>query len=82
MAGFAIYQADGLPHPDIWIINASRDPEDGTAIRLLLNQPPDATVRVGYGHGADPYCNVVDETDLPLCAFEPMAETVRNLSSF
>lgn len=69
IAGFGIYQADGLPHPDCWLINASRDPEDGTAIRLLLNKPADATVWVGYGRGADPYCNVVDASDMPLSAF-------------
>ena len=72
IAGFGIYQSNGEPHPDCWIINASRDPENGTAIRLLLSQPADATVRVGYGRGADPCCNLTDEADLPLCAFWPM----------
>ena len=68
MAGFGIYRTDGSSHPDCWVINASRDPHDGTAIRLLLNKPADASGRVGYGRGADPYCNAVDEADLPLAA--------------
>jgi sialate O-acetylesterase len=68
MAGFGIYQTDGKRHPDCWIINASRDPQDGTAIRLLLNKPADSSTIVGYGRGADPYCNVVDEADMPLAA--------------
>lgn len=32
---------------------------------------PDATVRVGYGLGLDPRCDLVDEADMPLCAFLP-----------
>ena len=69
IAGFGIYQSDGMPHPECWMINASRDLQDGTAIRLLLNKPADATVWVGYGRGADPYCNMVDASDMPLSAF-------------
>ena len=68
MAGFGIYQTDGKRHPDCWIIHALRDPQDGTAIRLLLNKPADSSTIVGYGRGADPYCNVVDEADMPLAA--------------
>lgn len=68
MSGFGIYQTDGKRHPDCWIINVSRDSQDGTDIRLLLNKPADSSTVVGYGRGADPYCNVVDESDLPLAA--------------
>ncbi len=68
MAGFGIYQPDGSKHSDCWIIHASRDPQDATAIRLLLNKPADSSAIVGYGRGADPYCNVVDEADMPLAA--------------
>lgn len=68
MAGFGIYRADGAAHPDCWVIDASRDPEEGSVIRLILNAPPDASAWLGYGRGADPHCNVTDEADLPLPA--------------
>jgi hypothetical protein len=38
-----------------------------------LNRPPDAKMQVTYGMGANPYCNVTDENDMPLCAFGPAA---------
>ncbi len=66
MAGFGMYHADGTVHQGCWVIDASRDPDDGTVIRLVLNCPPDASTWLGYGRGADPYCNVIDAADLPL----------------
>lgn len=54
IAGFGIYQANGEPHPDCWIINASRDPEDGTAIRLLLNKPAMPPFRLATDAGLIP----------------------------
>jgi hypothetical protein len=68
MAGFGIYRADGTVHPDCWVIDASRDPEEESAIRLILNAPPEGSAWLGFGRGADPYCNVIDEADLPLLA--------------
>jgi len=41
----------------------------GMLVRLLLGAPPDEALRVGYGLGINPYCNVVDEADMPLCTF-------------
>jgi hypothetical protein len=51
------------------LIQAEVAVNDPTVIRLVTNQPPDGSVRVRYGLGLDPSCNVVTEDDLPLCAF-------------
>jgi hypothetical protein len=68
MAGFGIHRADGSASPDCWVIEASRDPEEASAIQLVLNRPAEATDWIGYGRGADTYCNITDESDLPLLA--------------
>jgi sialate O-acetylesterase len=68
MAGFSIHRADGSASPDCWVIEASRDPEEASAIQLVLNRQAEATDWIGYGRGADTYCNITDESDLPLLA--------------
>lgn len=71
MSGFGVCGKKGEPLSDCFVINAAVDRGDDSVIALTLNRPPDATVRVAYGMGANPYCNVVDGEDLPLCAFGP-----------
>jgi sialate O-acetylesterase len=73
MSGFTARTPDGLPHPQNMVLNARPDPADPQHIRVLLNAPPHESCRVAYGMGFSPYCNVVDEADMPLCAFSQMA---------
>jgi sialate O-acetylesterase len=69
ISGFAVRAPEHEPHPTVLIIAAERDPEDPTALRLRLSAEPDEQVRIGYGLGFDPFCNAVDEADMPLPAF-------------
>jgi sialate O-acetylesterase len=69
ISGFAVRTPDHAPHPTVLIISAQRDPENPTAFRLLLSAEPDENVRIGYGLGFNPFCNAVDEADMPLPAF-------------
>lgn len=69
MAGFDVLTAAGQPHPVNHVINACRDRQDPTAIWVRLNIPLQAGEQLGYGQGLRTYCNVVDEADMPLCAF-------------
>lgn len=69
MSGFQVFGPDGLPPRDGFVINASPDPEDPQSILVILNRPPDRDMRLAYGMGANPYCNVTDGADMPLCAF-------------
>jgi sialate O-acetylesterase len=71
LGGFAVYTPDHQPHPSVLVLNAERDPDDPTAIRVLLSAAIDDQTRLGYGLGLNPYCNAVDEADLPLPAFWP-----------
>ncbi|MEI6519505.1 MAG: sialate O-acetylesterase [bacterium] len=71
ISGFTVHLPDGSPHPTVFIINAAPNPIDPSNIHILLNQPPDATVRIGYGLGSNPNCNAVDDADMPMPAFAP-----------
>jgi hypothetical protein len=73
MSGFGVCGEGGQPLGDGFVINAAADREDASAIVVTLNRPPDAKMQVTYGMGANPYCNVTDENDMPLCAFGPAA---------
>jgi sialate O-acetylesterase len=75
ISGFEVRDHDGQPRDDVFLINAWVDESDLTSIRLLLTAPPDDSVRIGYGLGQNPYCNAVDDADMPLCAFMPMEIT-------
>jgi sialate O-acetylesterase len=69
ISGFAVRTPEHEPHPTVQIITAERDPGDATALRLLLSAEPDDQVRIGYGLGLNPFCNAVDDADMPLPAF-------------
>ncbi len=71
IGGFEVRTPDHEPHPGVQVITAERNPDDPTAIRLLLSAEPDEDTRLGYGLGLNPYCNAVDEADMPLPAFWP-----------
>lgn len=69
LGGFTIAGADGQPIPDNAVVNAFPDPEDPAAIIINTNLPLQPNDWICYGQGFDPYCNVVDEADMPLCSF-------------
>ncbi|HEY3398390.1 MAG TPA: sialate O-acetylesterase [Armatimonadota bacterium] len=71
IGGFEVRTPDNQPHKQAMVINANRDPEDPAAIRVLLTLPPDDQACLTYGQGYNPYCNAVDEADMPLLAFGP-----------
>lgn len=69
IAGFLICTRDGLPHPDRWVIQASADPKEPDAIRLILNEPVhESGCFAGYALGADPFCNATDTSGMALAA--------------
>ena len=69
MAGFVHLSAAGDPLPGNPVFNAFPDPDDPASILLRLNLPATPGERIAYGAGLNPYANVVDAADMPLCAF-------------
>ena len=69
MSGFSVCHADGSPVPDNRVFAANRNPGTPADIMLRLNRRPKPGECISYGRGLNPYCNVVDEADMPLCAF-------------
>lgn len=69
MGGFDVLTASGQPHPVNHVINAFRDRQDPCIINVRVNIPLQAGEQICYGRGLRPYCNVVDEADMPLLAF-------------
>lgn len=69
IAGFSIYDAEGNPIPDNYVFRVYRDPANPAAIILRTNLALKPGDLVGYGMGVNPYCNVVDDADMGLCAF-------------
>jgi len=69
MAGFVHLSATGEPLPLNPVFNAFPDPDYPTAILVRLNLPVEPGERIAYGAGLNPYVNVVDAADMPLCAF-------------
>ncbi len=71
MSGFSLHNDPSL---QIWNADVEDDvpcPLHGASIRLLVNRKPAAAACLAYGQGPHAYCNVVDEADMPLCAFAP-----------
>lgn len=52
------------------------DPTDGSAILLRMYNPLTEGGSIIYGAGNNPYCNIVDEKDMALPAFGPVAVPV------
>jgi sialate O-acetylesterase len=70
VSGFSIHNGAGAPLPIIYAIDI--DPADGKSILVRVTDKPAAGAVLRYGYGLDPYCNVVDEANMPLPAFGPM----------
>jgi sialate O-acetylesterase len=70
MAGFSIHQGAGGPLPVIYLIEP--DPTDRQALLIRLTGPLPKGAVLRYGYGLDPYCNIVDEANMPVPAFGPM----------
>ena len=71
LSGFSVRTPHGEPHPDLCIVQAEVPKDNTGLIRLILNKPFDESIRIGYGLGLNPFCNVADTADMPLCAFLP-----------
>jgi sialate O-acetylesterase len=71
LSGFEIRNAQNELHPDLFLIAVNVDAADPTSINLVLSGQPNDEVRIGYGLGLNPYCNTVDDADMPLPAFAP-----------
>jgi sialate O-acetylesterase len=69
IAGFNVYDAQGQPIPDNRVYAAFRDPDNPSAIIVKLNRNPENGEYIGYGRGLNPYCNAIDDAEMPLCAF-------------
>ena len=69
LAGFTISARDGSALPGNYVFRVYRDPADPTAIRLRINLPVQPGDLVSRDPGPQPYCNVVDDADMGLCAF-------------
>lgn len=69
--GFELRTADNKRHTTNSVMDA-RLHEDGTSIRMTLNAVADENTLLGYGTGLRPYCNLVDDADMPLLAFQGM----------
>jgi len=73
IAGFELFDGEGNPHQTRFVIVADRDKDDPTSIRVTLTEPlVDNNARLGYGLGLNPYCNAIDDSDMPLNSFLPM----------
>jgi sialate O-acetylesterase len=69
IGGFGIQDESGKTHPKTMIIAANADVRDPKVINVTFNTPLDDSIRLGYGLGLNPYCNAVDDADMPLPAF-------------
>ena len=80
LRGFEVRLPEAEYRDPLYVVNAWVDPAgDGTDIIVLLNREMDVSgalfrdVRLGYGLGLNPVCDLADEADMPLCAFLPQA---------
>ena len=73
LRGFEVRLPDAEYRAPLYVVNAfvDRAAGNGTDIVVLLNREMDADVKLGYGLGLDPACDLIDEADMPLCAFLP-----------
>jgi sialate O-acetylesterase len=70
VAGFSIRKEDGAAIPLIFeaCIGDAKD-----TVVLKLTGPVPANAFLWYGHGMDPYCNLVDSSDMAVPVFGPIA---------
>ncbi len=69
IAGFSIRKEDGAEIPMIFeaCVGKARD-----TVVLKLVGPPPAKSALWYGHGLDPYCNLIDGMDMAVPVFGPV----------
>jgi sialate O-acetylesterase len=68
--GFSLAGQDGS---DLDIIASAKvDPESPGAVLLALSEPAPPGVRLWYGRGLNPTCNLVDAQDMAALAFGPV----------
>ncbi len=70
IAGFSIRDADGNPLPLIFDASVGRSRES-VILKLTGAVPPGSFL--WYGHGYDPYCNLIDSADMAVPVFGPIA---------
>jgi sialate O-acetylesterase len=70
IAGFSIRKEDGTEMPLIY--DARVDPKSPDTVILKLIGPPPPQSFLWYGHGLDPYCNLVDALDMAAPVFGPV----------
>ena len=68
--GFSFHRADGSPYHLIY--KAEVDAQNPADVLLRLIMPPMDNLRLYYGYGYDPICNLVDGSDLAAPAFGPI----------
>ena len=71
--GFSFHRADGSPFHLIY--KAEVVPQDTSSVLLHLVTPLAEGLRLHYGYGYDPLCNLVDNDDLAAPAFGPVTIT-------
>jgi sialate O-acetylesterase len=68
-SGFSIRDSKGN---DMRLIYKTAISADGKTIDIFLREQPGPNAALWYGYGLDPYCNIVDERDMPLTTFGPL----------
>ena len=70
VAGFTIHDRNGDRHDTIFKVTL--DPAHPSTVQLRLVRPVEDGYHLWYGHGADPYCTLVDDSDAAVPAFGPV----------
>lgn len=70
IGGFSIRDGAGSP---LHLIFKTKITKDGQAIELFLREKPPLDAFLWYGFGMNPFCNVIDQSDLALPAFGPIS---------
>lgn len=81
VSGFSVSDTNADAGTPVKIWNADTRPTNDhptgdATIRLHLSRPVTVTTHIAYGQGVAPYCNIVDDADMPLCAFAPRQVTL------
>jgi hypothetical protein len=70
--GFEVRLPNAEYRAPLYPVNAWVDPNSAdNDIIVLLNREMDADVKLGYGLGLNPACDLADAADMPLCSFLP-----------